>query len=54
MTTEHFESIGADLCRTLLVYENIYIPPELESIYGKKEDGAPPMNISQMIANEIL
>jgi len=39
MTTDHFESIGRDLCRTLLVYENIYIPPELEDIYGKREEG---------------
>lgn len=33
--------MGADLCRTLLVYENIHIPPELEHLYGNKEEGGP-------------
>jgi hypothetical protein len=33
--------MGADLCRTLLIYENIHIPPELEHLYGSKEDGGP-------------
>jgi hypothetical protein len=31
--------MGADLCRTLLIYENIHIPPELEHLYGNKDDG---------------
>ena len=40
MTTDDFEKMGRDLCRTLLIYDNIYIPPELEHIYGKKGDDA--------------
>ena len=39
MTTMDFEHMGMDLCRTLLIYANIFIPPELEHIYGKKEEG---------------
>jgi hypothetical protein len=35
MTTASFESMGYDLCRVLLIYENIYIPPELRHLYGK-------------------
>lgn len=30
--TNHFEEMGRDLCRTLLVYENIYIPPEIKDL----------------------
>ena len=41
MTTMDFEKMGKELCRTLLIYANIYIPPELQHIYGKKEDGKP-------------
>jgi hypothetical protein len=35
MTTDLLETIGRDLCRTILIYENIYIPPEVEHLYGK-------------------
>lgn len=39
MKTGMFEEMGRDLCRTLLVYENIFIPEELEHIFGSKKDG---------------
>ena len=39
MRTMDFEQMGEDLCRTLLIYDNIFIPEELQHIYGKKEDG---------------
>jgi len=39
MLTSQFESLGRDLCRSILIYENIYIPPELEEIFGKQEEG---------------
>ncbi len=32
MTTDDLESMGRDLCRTILVYSDIYIPAELENI----------------------
>ena len=52
MTTCDFEQMGADLCRTLLIYENIYVPPELEHLYGNKEDGAP-ADMSSLFENEL-
>ena len=39
MATSDFEQMGKELCRTILVYENIYIPPEFESLYGNKSEG---------------
>jgi hypothetical protein len=53
MTTMDFEHMGKDLCRTLLIYTNIYIPPELQHIYGKKEEGKP-LDISAMIQQELV
>ena len=32
LTTEMLETLGHDCCRSLLIYSNIYIPPELHSI----------------------
>jgi len=29
-TTDMLESMGKDLCRTILVYSNIHVPKELE------------------------
>jgi hypothetical protein len=31
--------MGRDLCRTLLVYENIYIPPELKELIPSNLEG---------------
>ena len=36
--------MGKDLCRTLLIYENIHIPPELEHLYGNKGDASGDMS----------
>jgi hypothetical protein len=52
MTTFDFEQMGKDLCRTLLIYENIHIPPELEHLYGNKDDGAP-QDMSALFAQEL-
>ena len=54
MSPENFEQMGRDLCRTLLIYENIYIPPELEHLYGKKGDDSSAQNdMSSLFANEL-
>jgi len=53
MTTASFESMGYDLCRVLLIYENIYIPPELRHLYGKQEEGAEPPDMSALFATEL-
>ena len=34
LSTKMLESVGRDLCRTLLVYERIYAPQELTEAYG--------------------
>ena len=39
MKTSMFEEMGRDLCRTLLIYESIFIPKELEHIFGMNEKG---------------
>jgi len=51
MAPENFEHMGTDLCRTLLIYENIYVPPELEHLYGKKEEGD--ANMNSLFADEL-
>jgi hypothetical protein len=40
--------MGRDLCRTILIYENLYVPPELEHLYGSQKDGKP-LNIAAMV-----
>lgn len=32
ITTDDLESLGRDLCRTILVYADIHVPPELENL----------------------
>lgn len=32
ITTDDLESLGRDLCRTILVYSDLFIPPELENL----------------------
>ena len=39
MKQSMLEDMGRDLCRTILLYENIYIPPELAHLFGGKQDG---------------
>lgn len=44
--------MGQDLCRTLLIYANIFIPPELQHIYGKKEEGKE-IDMSALLMQEL-
>ena len=39
--------MGIDLCRTILIYDNVYVPPELQHLYGKDK------NMSKMLADEL-
>jgi len=41
MKTTHFEQMGVDLCRTILIYESIFIPEEFEPIFGKIDKDGP-------------
>jgi hypothetical protein len=56
MDTLDFQRMGQDLCRTILVSENIYVPPELEPLFGSKqtqgEGGAAP-SMAALFANEL-
>ena len=38
-TTGMLESLGVDLCRTLLIYKNIYVPPELSDLFKIEQEG---------------
>lgn len=51
MSTTDFEKMGQDLCRTLLIYTNTYIPPELEHLYGNKDGES--MDIEAMMSQEL-
>ena len=53
MTTMDFEQMGKKLCPTLLIYANIYVPPELEHIYGKKEEGQP-LDMTAVFSKELV
>lgn len=37
--TNQFEEMGKDLCRTLLLYENLFIPPEIKDLYPSNQEG---------------
>jgi len=39
ITTQGLESLGRDLCRTVLVYTDLYIPPELQASLAGKTEG---------------
>ena len=43
LTTDALESLGRDLCRTVLVYQDMYVPPELENltIFANKATASP-------------
>jgi len=41
LTTEDLETVGRDLCRTVLVYREIYIPPELQSLPLQQKTPSP-------------
>lgn len=36
LTTEMMETVGRDLCRTILIYAQIYVPPELAKLFKVK------------------
>lgn len=36
LTTLMLESLGRDVCRTLLIYTSLYVPPELRGIFKSK------------------
>lgn len=36
LTTSMLETLGRDLCRTLLIYCQIYVPPELKTMFKAK------------------
>lgn len=38
VTQNHLESIGRDCCRSLLVYDNIYVPTEIKEYLKDKTD----------------
>lgn len=50
MQLEHFENMGRDLCRTLLIYQNIFVPEELKHLYGNKDSGK---NMSDLLEQEL-
>lgn len=33
LTTDMLEKLGKDLCRTLLIYKGLYVPPELQDLF---------------------
>ena len=45
--------MGRDLCRTVLIYENLFIPEELRHLYGNKDDDSPTMDMSKMFEEEL-
>jgi hypothetical protein len=51
MTQENFMDIGRDLCRTVLIYENLFVPEELRHLYGNK--GEEKVDLSAMLANDL-
>lgn len=53
MKQDHFEQMGIDLCRTLLIYESIYVPPEFEHIFGKIEKDGPKKDVGATFAQEL-
>ena len=50
MKTTHFEQMGIDLCRTLLIYCSIFVPPEFEHIFGKIEKDGPAKDVGAAFA----
>lgn len=49
LSTMMLEALGRDLCRTLLIHQSIYVPPELEGLFKmKKTVGGPTITESLM------
>lgn len=56
MKQSHFEEMGRDLIRTLLIYDNIFCPPELEHLFPhmkKAAEGGPPVDMSAVFMQEM-
>ena len=69
LTAEMLESMGRDLCRTILIYTQIYVPPELSNLFKVKpkpkvykedeiqssevEDDCEPVDFTKMIMEEL-
>ena len=45
------ESLGRDLCRVILIYKNIYVPPELRHLF--KQDTGDPKDVSNGLMKEL-
>ena len=45
--------MGIDLCRTLLIYESIHIPPEFEHIFGKLNKYGPKQDVGAAFAEKL-
>jgi hypothetical protein len=55
MTTQDFERMGSDLCRTILIYDNVYIPPQIQHLFPKpiESAGDRPDSIHEMLMKEL-
>jgi hypothetical protein len=67
LTTDMLESLGRDMCRTLLIYEQIYVPPELRSMFKARvkpknskqfseepdDDNSTALDFKSLIMNEL-
>lgn len=53
MSTDHFEDMGLQLCRTLLIYCNIYCPPELEHLFPHMKQGQKGGDMAAAFASEL-
>lgn len=53
MQTSHFEEMGRDFCRAILIYESIFVPPEFEHIFGKIEKDGPKKDVGAAFAEQL-
>ena len=54
MRQAHFEEMGRDLCRTLLIYGNIFVPPELEHLFPSLTKGdEQPADLGALFTQEL-
>ena len=45
--------MGVDFCRTILIYESIYVPPEFEHIFGKIDKDGPKKDVGAAFAEAL-
>ena len=53
MKTTHFEQMGIDFCRAILIYDSIFVPPEFEHIFGKIEKDGPKKDVGAAFAEQL-